>query len=109
MLNAKCEKGETGEDKYNIAKAVVAQHSSYKTQISGQGPHMRTLISQWFPELLPAVRTCPMITSETSSGFTRARLRTSLITTEHRSCRDTVDRAPLKAPVYKGGGGIILL
>lgn len=42
-----------------------------------------------------------MITSDTSSGFTPARFRTSLITAEHRSLTGTVDRAPLKDPVYK--------
>lgn len=51
--------------------------------------------------LLPAVRTCPMITSETSSGFTLARFRTSLITAEQRSRRGTVDKAPFKQPVLK--------
>ncbi|TNN64475.1 hypothetical protein EYF80_025326 [Liparis tanakae] len=49
-------------------------------------------------ELSPAVRTCPMMTSETSSGFTAARFRTSLITTEQSSGRGTVDRAPFKDP-----------
>ena len=51
---------------------------------------------------LPAVRTCPMITSETSSGFTPARVRTSLITTEHRTCTGTEDREPLRDPVWGG-------
>lgn len=40
-----------------------------------------------------------MITSETSSGFTPARCRTSLITTEQSSYTGTVDRVPLKDPV----------
>ena len=41
-----------------------------------------------------------MITSETSSGFTPARVRTSLITTEHRTCTGTEDREPLRDPVW---------
>lgn len=65
----------------------------------GSVPCMSTLLSQWCPELLPAVSTCPMITSETSSGLTSARFRTSLITTEHRSCTGTEDRVPFKDPV----------
>lgn len=55
-----------------------------------------------FADVSPAVKACPMMTSETASGFTRARFRTSLITTEHRSRRGTVERAPLKDPGNKG-------
>lgn len=39
-----------------------------------------------------------MMTSETSSGLNPARFRTSLITTEHRSCKGSEDRAPFKDP-----------
>lgn len=63
----------------------------------------------YLAELSPAVRTCPMITSETSSGLTEARFRTSLITTEHKSFRGTVDRAPFKQPASKKKMTIIAL
>lgn len=58
-------------------------------------------LSSSFAGVSPAVKTCPMMTSETSSGFTPARFRTSLITTEHRSRRGTAERAPLKDPGNK--------
>lgn len=51
-----------------------------------------------FTYVSPAVKTCPMMTSETSSGLTPARFRTSLITTEQRSRRGTVEKAPFKDP-----------
>lgn len=48
---------------------------------------------------LPAAKTCPNMTSETSSGATAALFRTSLMTAERRSRTGTVDKAPLKEPV----------
>lgn len=47
---------------------------------------------------LPAAKTCPNITSDTSSGATAALFRTSLMTAEPRSYTGTVDKAPLKEP-----------
>ena len=51
---------------------------------------------------LPAAKTCPNMTSETSSGATAALFRTSLMTVEPRSCTGTVDKAPLKEPRTEG-------
>lgn len=47
---------------------------------------------------LPAAKTCPNITSDTSLGATAALFRTSLMTVEPRSYTGTVDKAPLKEP-----------
>lgn len=59
------------------------------------------LINLSFPEAtqeLPAAKTCPNITSETSSGATAALFKTSLMTAEPRSWTGTVDKAPLNEP-----------
>lgn len=51
---------------------------------------------------LPAAKTCPNMTSDTSSGATLALFRTSLMTVEPRSWTGTVDKAPLKEPRTEG-------
>lgn len=64
------------------------------------------LINLSFPEVtqeLPAAKTCPKITSETSSGATVALFRTSLMTAEPRSWTGTVDKAPLNEPTKNCG------
>lgn len=52
-------------------------------------------------KFVPAVRTCPMMTSETSSGFKLALFSTSFMTTAPRSWRGTLLRAPLNEPLDK--------
>lgn len=49
-----------------------------------------------------------MMTSETSSGFTLALFRTSLMTNVPRSWRGTLLRAPLNDPVNKIGKTYLL-
>ena len=64
------------------------------------------LMSPTFPgvtEELPAAKTCPNMTSDTSSGATLALCRTSLMTVVPRSWTGTVDRAPLKEPMTERG------
>lgn len=47
---------------------------------------------------LPAVRTCPRITSDTSSGASPARRSTSRMAAAPSSCAGSADRPPLKEP-----------
>lgn len=56
-------------------------------------------------EELPAAKTCPNMTSDTSSGATAALFRTSLMTVEPRSWTGTVAKAPLKEPRREGRTG----
>ena len=63
------------------------------------------LTSAGVSEELPAVKTCPNMTSDTSSGATAALFRTSLMTVEPRSWTGTVDKAPLKEPRAEGQAG----
>lgn len=80
-----------------LGSAHGLKHNKKQTS-SSQMKSIPTWYSSSFTYVSPAVKTCPMITSETSSGLTPARFRTSLITMEHRSRRGTVERAPFKDP-----------
>lgn len=76
--------------------------------VGGRGVHGLLLYassSLGATEEVPAAKTCPNTTSDTSSGATAARFRTSLMTAEPRSWTGTVDKAPLKEPRAEGRRG----
>lgn len=81
-----------------LGSAHGLKHNNRKQTTVRQIKSIPTWYNSSFTYVSPAVKACPMITSETSSGLTPARFRTSLITTEHRSRRGNVERAPFKDP-----------
>lgn len=92
-----------------LGSAHGLKHNNRKQTTVRQMKSIPTWYNSSFTYVSPAVKTCPMITSETSSGLTPARFRTSLITTEHRSRRGTVERAPFKVPGEKRENNAVIL